>query len=258
MRINPVREKLRRGETIFGTMVREFASPEVCEILARAGFDFLLIDGEHAPYCYETIARLAAVVRMTGAACLARVSDAAYTLIARMLDVGVEGVMVPRVETKATVEEVVAAVKYPPLGRRGWGLGRIHLGDLPCSVAESIAHFNENTVVIIQIESQLALENLEGMVGVPGVDVALVGPADLSISLGCPGEFESPRMEKALEHVVEVCDRKGMACGVHFPNLELWKKWRARGMGFVLCSNDGAIFAEAAKGFASRLRSELK
>lgn len=257
MRVNLVKEKLRRGESVFGTMIREFSSPEMVEILGQVGLDFVMIDGEHAGYSYETVERLMAVCKRSQMACFARVADATYTLIARMLDAGVEGVMVPRVETKATVEEVVAAAKYPPLGRRGWGLRRIHFGEQPASVADSVAHFNENTLVIIQVESRTALENLDEMLSVPGVDVALVGPADLSISLGCPGAFQCDEMEAALQHVVDTCAKRGVTSAVHFPSVELWQKWHARGMKFVLCSNDGALFSQAAKEFACRLRSEL-
>lgn len=257
MKVNQVKEKLGRGETVFGTMLREFAAPEMCDILAKVGLDFVMLDGEHSTYSYETVQQLAAVAQANGIACFARVADAEYNLIARMLDAGVEGVMAPRVEDKATVEEVVAAVKYPPLGRRGWGLRRIHLGDAPVPIAESVAHFNANTLVIIQVESRRALDNLEEMVSVPGVDVALVGPADLSISLGCPGAFQGPEMEVALERVVEVCRRHGVTSAVHFPTVELWKKWHRRGMRFVLCSNDGALFTRAAREFIGQLRKEL-
>jgi len=258
MKVNQVKEKLRRGEAVFGTMLRELTSPEVCEILAQAGLDFLILDAEHSVYSYETIQSMAASSKQSGIACFARVADAAYHLIARILDAGVEGVMVPRVETKQTVEEVIAAAKYPPSGRRGWGLRRIHLGGAPASIAESIAHFNENTLVIIQVESRRALDNLEEMLGVPGVDVALVGPADLSISLGCPGQFESPQMEEALQHVIAVCKKKGVASSVHFPSAQLWRKWFARGMRFVLCSNEWAIFSNGAREFTAGLKSELQ
>ena len=258
MKINPLRAKLQKGETIYGTMLRDFTtSPEICEFLSRAGFDYVIVDGEHSPCGYETINQLVLASRPAGVAFLARVSDATYTLVARMLDTGVEGIMAPRVEDKKTVEEVVAAAKYPPIGRRGFGLRDFHLGDKPVAIPEAIAHFNENTVVIIQIESQKALDNLDEMLSVPGVDVALVGPTDLSISLGCPGESEHPRMEEALQHVVAVCQRKGVAPGVHFPVFELSKKWHAKGMRFVMCSSDGALFNQAAKELARKLRSEL-
>ncbi len=257
MRINPLREKLRRGETVIGTMMREFTSPAVCGLIGNAGFDFVLVDGEHSPYCYETIDALAAA-GPANMACLARVADVSYPLIARMLDTGVDGVMVPRVETKESVEEVIAAAKYPPLGRRGWGLRRVHLGDGPCSVADSITHFNEHTVIIIQVESRRALENLEEMMGVPGVDIALVGPMDLSISLGCPGDMQHPELEKALQQVIDICRKKGVAPGGFFPTLESCRKWRDRGMRCLLCSSDGAIFYQGAAELAASLKREAR
>ena len=257
MRVNNTKAKLGRGESVFGTMVREFTAAEICEPLGGSGLDFLILDCEHSVYSYETVQEMVKVTNRAGADCFARVADAGYDLVARMLDAGAEGVMVPRVETKETVEEVVAAAKYPPEGRRGWGLRRVHLGEGPVPHKESIAHFNENTLVIVQVESQTALDNLEDMLSVPGVDVALVGPADLSISLGCPGEMEHPKMEAALERVVEVCEKKKVAASVHFPRVELWRKWYARGMRFVMCSNDGAIVYKAAEEFATGLKREL-
>jgi 2-dehydro-3-deoxyglucarate aldolase/4-hydroxy-2-oxoheptanedioate aldolase len=258
MKANPVRDKLRRKEAIFGTMIQDLSSPEVAAILGGSGLDFLMVDHEHSPMSYETVMRLAIAVRPTGVGFLARLSDASYTLVARMLDAGAEGVMVPRVEDRSTVEEVVAAAKYPPLGRRGFGLRGLHLGPGPVSIAEGIEHFNEHTVVIVQVETQRALDNLDEMLSVPGVDVAVVGPCDLSISLGCPGEFRHPRMEEALEHVAAVCRKKGVSSGAHFPSVELWTRWYAQGMRFVLCSTASAILRQAAADFARDLRAKLQ
>jgi 2-keto-3-deoxy-L-rhamnonate aldolase RhmA len=164
-------------------------------------------------------------------------------------------VMVPRVETRETVEAIVDAVKYPPLGHRGYGLRPIHTDRKPVAMPDAIAHMNDNTLIIIQIESAAAVEAIDDIVSVPGVDVALIGPADLSTSLGVPGDFEHPKMVAAIQAMVDGCERHGVAAGAHLPSVEAWKPWVARGMRCLLCSTDERLLQQAGEQTVRDLRA---
>jgi 2-keto-3-deoxy-L-rhamnonate aldolase RhmA len=257
MKVNTVKEALKRGEPVVGTMVMECRTPEMGRLLAAAGFDFMIIDTEHSPHTTETVIDMIRAARGCGLTSLVRVPDALYTLIARTLDIGAEGVMVPRVERVETVREVVASVKYPPLGRRGWGVRAIHTDRAPVGVKETIAHLNENSLVIIQIESEEAIDRIEELVGVAGVDVALVGPADLSISLGVAGEFGHPKMVEAMGRVVAACEKAGAAAGAHLMEVEQVKEWMDRGMRCLICSTDERLLLERASEVCAELKAHV-
>jgi 2-dehydro-3-deoxyglucarate aldolase/4-hydroxy-2-oxoheptanedioate aldolase len=254
MKANKTKQILRQGGTAVGTMVADFRSPEVAAVLASAGFDFLIIDNEHGPYDLETDHEIIRHARKCGIDAFVRVPDAQYHLIARTLDIGAEGVMVPRVEERATVEEIVAAVKYPPVGRRGYGVRSIITDREPVSMPEAIEFLNANTLIIIQIETARAVENVADLVSVPGVDVALIGPADLSVSLGVPGESEHPKMIEAIQRVVDACQKAGVAASAHLGSVEQLGFWHQRGMRCLVCSTDSGFMHAAARECASALR----
>src|SRR5207342_195631 len=141
-----------------------------------------------------------------------RVPDFNFRPLSRVLDIGVRGVMVPRVETRAQAEEIVAQLKYPPLGRRGVALGVAH--DLyRAGGAGFFAAANEETIVIILLETTKAFENLEEILSVPGVDIAWMGHYDLTVSMGIPAQFENPRFLEAMDSLVACCHRHGVAPG---------------------------------------------
>jgi len=252
---NPVKRSLNAGGHAIGTMIAQFAEPEIGRILAAAGFDFVVIDNEHGAFTLESNLQIIIAARPTGLVLAVRVPDSDYHLIARTLDAGAEGVMVPRVETREQVERIVAAVKYPPLGRRGYGLRAIHTDRQPVAMPEAIAHVNDNTLIIIQIESAVAVEAIDDLVSVPGVDVALIGPADLSISLGVPGQFEHPKMVEAMQRVIQGCERRGVAAGAHLGSVEAWKPWVERGMRCLLCSTDENLLESAGQQTVRALRA---
>ncbi|MEW5957943.1 MAG: aldolase/citrate lyase family protein, partial [Chloroflexota bacterium] len=202
---NLVKRALRRGQTVLGTMVAEMRQPSVMQLLANAGFDFAIIDNEHGPFNIETIAILSQAAKGVGVTPLVRVPDLTYAHLAQALDAGAQGIMLPRVRSAAQVREAVQIMKYPPQGSRGCALNRGHTDFKSGPVAEAIAAANEETMLIVQVETRQALAELDEIVAVAGVDVILVGPTDLSISLGVPGELNHPAMQAAIEQVIAVC-----------------------------------------------------
>ena len=254
MKQNKVKQALNEGKTVIGTMAAEFRSPEVGRTLAAAGFDFLLIDNEHSAYSLETVNDMIRAAKPTGIVPIVRVPEAEYYLIARRLDIGAQGVMIPRVETRETVELVVRSVKYPPVGSRGYGVRVIHTDHEKVSIKEAIDHFNEDTLVVIQIESKRAIDHIDDLMSVEGVDVGLIGPSDLSISLGVPGEPNHPLMIEYIERMVEGCIRNGVAAGIHIPDMDALRRWREKGMRFLAYSNDIGLLRQAAGDAVEQLR----
>ena len=255
LKVNIAKQALREGRAAIGTMITQFRSAALPLLLSRAGMDFIIIDNEHSAFSLETNQDIMRAARECGIAVLVRVPDPDYHLIARTLDSGADGVMVPRVETREVVQAIVDAVKYPPVGKRGYGVGSIHTGYEAVPVADAIKHFNDNTLIIIQIESGNAVERIEELVSVPGVDVALVGPVDLSISLGIPGQIEHERLQDRYQKVLDAGRKHGVHLGLHLPDLEALKRWRDHGARFLCYSGEERILLAAAKNAVSELRS---
>lgn len=254
MKENNVKRALREGGTVFGTMVVEFTSPEVARMLSAAGFDYIFIDTEHGAFNHESVTNIIRAGRSRDLTCIVRVPDNAYHLIARTLDLGAHGIMVPRTETKEQVENMVQAAKYPPWGRRGFGVRPI-ITDYELSGAkEQIDFLNEDTIVIAQIESKQAIDDIDDLLSVKGVDVALIGPNDLSISLGVPGDHMHESMIEAIQKVVDACKKRGIASGIHVRDMSVLQFWMERGMNFITCDTDIGLLITAAMQAVSTLK----
>jgi len=258
MRENKVKAALKAGKPVVGTMITEFRTPEIARILASSGFDFVFIDTEHAAFDLETVTDIIRVGRAVGLVCMVRVPDAEYHLIARALDIGAEGLLVPRVESKQQVESIVRWAKYPPMGVRGFGVRGIISDYRKAGVKEWIQELNENTMVVIQIEKKRAIESIDDLVSVDGIDAALIGPYDLSISLGVPGEFDSPILNEAIQNVVDACKKHGVASGTHVRDMESLLFWRDRGMRLLAYSSDVGLIMSSASDAVSRIRASSK
>jgi len=254
MKKNRVKQALREGKTVIGTMITEFRTPEIARMMAAAGFDFIFIDTEHSPFTLETVVDIVRACRAVDLVCLVRVPDAEYHLIARALDAGADGLMIPRVETREVVEQIIQAAKYPPWGVRGYGLRAITTNYEKAEVGDWIEWLNENTMIVIQIERKRAIENVDQLVSVRGVDAAFIGPHDLSISLGVPGQFDHPRMVEAIQRVVDTCKRHNIASGIHVRDLQKLLYWKERGVRMLTYSTDVNMIMSAATEAVEELR----
>jgi 2-keto-3-deoxy-L-rhamnonate aldolase RhmA len=246
MKQNKTRQRLMAGGCAIGTMISKFPSAAVPRLLAAAGFDFAIIDTEHSHFSFGDIQDIARAAKPTDLSVFVRVTDAEYHLIARTLDVGAEGVMAPRVEDRETVQRVVDAARYAPLGKRGYGIGTIHSDYQSTPAPEVIRHMNENVLVIVQIESKTAVERLDDVLSVPGVDVAMLGVMDLSLSLGVPGEIANPVVVERVKRVIEACGKHGVAPGIHLGDMAALKKWRDEGMRCLMFSSEERMLFGAA------------
>lgn len=255
MKPNRAKQTLADGNVAVGHMLMEFATHGLAQMLATADLDFVLIDMEHSPFTSQDVARLVAWFQSTEIAPFVRVPQTQYHFIARCLDAGALGVMVPNVKTGAQAKEIVDAVKYAPLGQRGVALGGALTGYQAVNPAEFLAESNRNTTIICQIESEEGLENLEAIAGTPGVDCLWVGHFDLTNSMGIPGQFQSKRFLDGLKAVVESCRKHGLAAGIQPGNPEQAAEWMGMGYTMISYSADHALYRAAVVEGARRVRA---
>lgn len=239
------KQKLQSRQPVFGTMLTECLSPEIVPALAACGLDFFIVDTEHSPADLHQIQALARASRPLGIAPLVRVTDNEYFLIARALDCGAAGVVIPRLQSAGDARRVVEAVKYSPLGRRGFFMRGILTDFGGISTAEGMARENQETIVVVQVETAEALADLENIVQVPGIDAIMIGPQDLSIALGVPGQIMHERMRDAFRRVAEVCGPSPVAPGIHMDDPALLAEFRERGFLFLDYSIDLGLLMKA-------------
>ena len=199
MKRNPMKEKLKAGEPVFGVSVM-IPSPQIVEMVAAAGFDWVLLDCEHGTLTLESVELMAMAAEASGITAIARPVSRSAEHILQVLDRGVMGVQVPHVNTAADAREVLAAVKYHPVGKRGLAAGtRSAVYDSIGTLADYVKAANESTLIAIQLEDKEAIDNIDELLKVEGIDVFFIGPSDLSQSMGHPGNPKASPVAEAIE-----------------------------------------------------------
>lgn len=256
MLISGLKSKLAGRTPIVGSWMA-LADPGVAEIMARAGFDWLTIDMEHSAITLSQAQELIRVISLCGVCSLVRLPSNDADLAKRVLDAGATGVIVPMVKTREEAEQAVTAAKYPPAGRRSVGLARAQ--DYGPGFDRYVAAANAETVVIVQIEHADAVANVDAILTVPGVDGFIVGPYDLSASLGIPGQLGHPRVTEALGRVVEAGRRHNVARGLHvvWPGSDEFIRRVADGFTLLAYSVDFLLLGEACRRDLAVIRRQL-
>jgi 2-keto-3-deoxy-L-rhamnonate aldolase RhmA len=255
MYINQTRERLARGETVFGCGLQVYRSAEIPRAFAAAGFDYVFIDMEHGSYDLETVQEMITASNAAGITPIVRVAELLYSLVARLLDAGAQGIILPRVEDPKLLEEAMSWMRFPPAGKRGYGVNPTMVQYEGRSFAEIIEHQNRNTVSVVQFETRTAMERADELLSVRGVDIAMVGPADLSISLGVPGDFDNPLMISTIQGLIAKCNKHGVVPGIQTRSVAMAKAWAERGMRFVGASAEHGLLLEKAKETVSQLNA---
>ena len=201
-------ERLRKGDLLIGILI-SLPSPEIAEILSHTGYDWLFIDAEHGAFNPQQTQPMLQAAGDTP--CVIRVPAGDDVWIKKALDIGAAGIIVPQVHTAEQAEQIINQCKYSPVGNRGVGIGRAHTYGL--NFENTIKHANDETAVILQAESQKAIDNIEEIVKVPGLDAILIGPYDLSASLGRIGEVNHPEVQEAISRVAAVCKAANIKLG---------------------------------------------
>jgi 2-keto-3-deoxy-L-rhamnonate aldolase RhmA len=254
MRINTVKQALKEGKAQFGCNTSMLRSPEVPRILAAAGLHWSYLDSEHGGFDLETLQDLIRAANEAGLCPIVRVADLQYPLVARALDCGAQGVLFPRVESPELLEKAISWTRFPPEGVRGYGLQPTHVGYEAIGMPDIIAHSNANTMVALQIETKTAIDRIDELLSVPKIDAVMIGPADLSISLGVAGQFEHPALVAAIEKIRDACNRHGIAPGIHMRSLKLVQYWRDHGMLFLSCNSEIGFMLEKATEVVAALK----
>ncbi len=259
MKENKVKKALKEGKLVIGTMVSEIRSPGIAQMLATAGFDFMIIDSEHSSFSIQTVADLILATKAADITCIVRVPNKkGHHFLSRPLDAGAQGLLVPQVETKEEVIEIIKATKYYPLGQRGMALRRAHSDFVKSDASEITKSANEETLIITQIESKKAIDNLDSLLSVEGVDAALIGPNDLSQTLGIPGQTNHPTEIEYISKMVKICKKHNVAPGIHLGSVEALKKWIDEGMKLIVVSNDISMIVDTGARLVRELREFLR
>ncbi|KJU81332.1 4-hydroxy-2-oxovalerate aldolase [Candidatus Magnetobacterium bavaricum] len=246
MKTFDIKKKLRSQQVTVGSWIT-IGNPIIGEIMANMGFDWLTIDMEHSAITISEAQQLIQVIELAGVVPLVRVGDNNPLLIKRAMDAGAHGVIVPMVNSKDNAVKAVESVKYPPIGIRGVGLGRTQ--GYGFTFDEYKNWVNDGSIVIVQIEHIDAINNLDEILGVEGVDGSIIGPYDLSGSLGVPGEFQDSRVLNAIEYYETTCHKLEKPAGFHIvkPDAEAANYYKKQGYSFLAVGLDTLYLGQKCK-----------
>ncbi len=238
-----MRERMHGGGRVYGTMTSLARNPRWAGVYGRLGFDYVIVDTEHSPQGRDETADLAAALLAAGICPIIRVTTTEPWQTIVGLDAGFHGVLVPYCETADEVRAVVGAARLRPL--KGALHDTARDGTYPSEATKQyLEERNKNNVVIIGIESVPAIDNLEKILDVGGIDAIFIGPNDLSITLGIPDEYSHPRFIEAVEHIIGTAQARGVAAGGHWQTEEDVERWMGKGSRFILFSSDMRALTE--------------
>ena len=243
-------ERLRNDELLLGTMLT-IPAPEVAEMTAKCGFDWLFMDGEHAALSILDWQRMIQAVGGRSASIL-RIPSCGEAEIKKALDIGADGIIAPGVNSVAIAADIVQWCKYPPQGRRGVGLGRAQGYGL--DFADYVGSANDELAVIVQAEHIDAVDNIDAIVQVEGIDSVFIGPYDLSASMGRMGEVDHPDVIAAIDTVFEACKKQGLAIGYFGVDADSVKAYIEKGSHFICAGVDAGFVVRGAQDILENLR----
>ncbi len=254
MKPSAIKADVLAGQDVAGAMVFEFFSPGMSQILANAGCRFAIYDMEHTGLGYETLKWLFATCRGLPIEPMVRVPRGEYTWLARALDIGARGVMIPMVESAEQARQIVEACRYPGIGRRGAAFGFAQCDYQGGPVADKIRAAHERTLVIAQIETERGLADVEAIAAVDGIDVLWVGHFDLSNFMGIPGQFDHPDFIAAMRKVAEVARRHGKAAGFMATDTAWIDKAKALGYTMIAGGTDSGLLEAGYRQLVNQIR----
>jgi 4-hydroxy-2-oxoheptanedioate aldolase len=257
MRENRVKAELLRGQVRVGTWLHTLCAAELPQILATSGFDFVNIDMEHSSFSLKAVGDLCFAARQAGIVPVVRPPDRQHHLISRPLDNGALGIYAPHVDTVGDAQGVVDAAKFPPLGHRGSQPPSVNTSFRSFDAGEYMPRANAETMVIVQLESALALRNMDAILALSGVDGAVIGRGDLAADLGLGGQRGHPRIDRAVEDMITACGRHGKIPGLMVLDLDDGAAWIERGVRMVTYASEMLMLREAGRAAVDRLRQTV-
>ena len=246
-----LKKRLKQGETLNGCWLN-LGSPLTAEIVGQAGFDWVLIDLEHGAGVEKDVLAQLQALENSPSAVLVRVESAESPRISRILDMGAEGIMCPKVDNAIEAKKVINGLHYPPFGNRGVAK-MVRATQFGLNFNTYYDESRDNILGIVQIETLEALENLDKIAAVEGVDVLFIGPADLSMAMGIFGQFDHPTFIEALNKIVEAAQKTNKSIGILIFNPNDYDKYHNMGIRFIACGSDATFVAEGARLMAKKL-----
>ena len=254
---NLLKEKIKNKEKVLGTFF-ELGSMSVIECLGQTGLDFVIIDNEHGPFETESTMNYVRACDNVGLTPLVRVREVSRPAILKPLDIGAKGLIVPCIETVEQAKKVVEYGKFSPIGKRGFCPSRKDYGGYSHPQGQPIdigmKHENEETLLILQCETVGCLENIETIVSMDGIDGIFIGPFDLSISMGIPGQFDNPEFLKAIDKILSSCKKYNKISSVFTGRFDDIDKYYKQGFDIVTYSLDSNILVDGFKNLVSTVK----
>ncbi|MGA0557656.1 HpcH/HpaI aldolase family protein [Larkinella sp. VNQ87] len=248
-----LKKRLKQGETLNGCWLN-LGSSLTAEIVGQAGFDWVLIDLEHGAGSEKDVLYQLQALEHTGAGAIVRVESAESQRIHRVLDMGAEGIMCPKIRNPEDAQKVVDGLHYPPHGHRGVAK-MVRATGFAQHFDRYYADSYDTTLGVLQIETVEVLNHLDEVAALEGVDVLFIGPADLSMELGIFGQFNHPRFKEALQETVDAARKAGKATGILFFNPDDYQRYHDLGIRFLACGSDGTFVADGARTLAAKLNA---
>jgi len=258
VRPNRVKRALMNGDVQIGTWVNVLRTPQIAQMLATAGFDFMYIDMEHSIFSIETVGDLCHAALAAGLVPIVRPPAKDPHLLSRPLDGGAMGLLIPHVDNREEAEAVVRAIRFPPLGERGMNLQGVHTGFGRASGDEYVKSTHAETLLLVQIESERGISNLDQILFVDGVDGAVIGRADLSTDLGLPGQTNHPEVVRRVEMMIAACRQHRKIPGLLVQDVASAKEWIAKGIRLVPYANEVSLLVNAGARAVGEIRTFAK
>lgn len=256
--LNKLKDAIHEKGSAVGTFL-SVSTPSMVEILGYTGMDFVVIDTEHGPYDTMPMSDLIRAAGSSGLSPVVRVADVTHKEIQRAVDNGAEGIIIPCLREINDFRKAVDLCKYAPVGSRGFIKGRgSGFGNEEWAKGSLEAYMrssNEKVLLLPQCETLEALENIEEIAAIEGIDGIFIGPFDLSISMGIPGQFDAPRFQEAVGRVLDACKKNGRLCMIYTSTAKEAKQYLKMGFDAVANSIDTIMFMNACKEMTEEIRS---
>ena len=256
---NLAKEIFLNGGLSLGVSIRQSRTVDIGKIMAASDYDWLFIDMEHNSMDVDTASQISVAAQDAGICPIVRVPDFAHHHATRVLDCGAMGIVFPHVDDADTARKLVSYCLYPPKGHRSMtgSLPQLNFEKLP--IPEVAKVINESMLVVIMLESPTAIDNVEEIASIPGVDVILIGTNDLCMEMGIPGDYSNPKIKEAYKKVIAACNKYNKTPGMGgVYNEELMSEYITMGMRFILSGSDLSFMMTAAQQRSKNLRSFLK
>jgi len=248
--LTTLKQRIRQGEPTIGSLVT-MPSPDAADILSRVGFDFLWIENEHAPM--DALQAQTLIQAVGGRCpCLVRIPDKQEVWVKKALDIGCDGIVVPQIRSADEAQRVVEWSLFPPEGGRSVGVARAHGYGMTFQAYVETA--NQELVIVLQAEHSEAVEKIDEIVQVEGVDAVLIGPFDLSGSLGVLGQVDHPVVLEAIETIREACEAAGMPLGIFAPDVGMARRYLEQGFTLIALAMDAFFLWQGAQAALEEIR----